>query len=416
MYIRGKKFIMKIFNLAWRNVFRHTRRSIITAVAISVGLSAMIFMNSMMNGVDRMAEENIVNYESSQISVFARGYYQEEGLYTLDSLIINPIVLMQKLKTIRSVQELTPRIKFLCQLNTGLEELSVLGIGIDPGQDERVFKIKNSVARGKYLESHDDLLIGEGLAKDIGLELGSIVTIITKDKFGTYNAYDFTITGLVNTGHPLLDRNAVLISLPIAQELLNMPDAVTEIAVNTNTKDLVTFKREITQKIGKDYEQYTWKELYASIFEVSGMKRSAQFMLAMVVVIIAAVGIVNTMLMAVMERVNEIGTLKAMGYNNFNITKMFVYEGGIIGFFGSLFGSIIGILISLYLQYFGLDLSKRFEGIDIMYPIKFILKGEINYLNIVLVFLFGIVVSILVTLYPVRRATKLKPADALRKT
>jgi putative ABC transport system permease protein len=407
---------MKIFNLAWRNVFRHTRRSVITAIAISVGLAAMITMNSMMNGVDKMAEENIVNYEAGQISIFAKGYYREEGLYALDSLIENPSALMSQLKTIRSVQELTPRLKFLCQINTGLDELSVLGIGIDVNQDQKVFKIKQTVVKGHYLENREDLLIGEGLAKEMKLELGAMVTMITKDKFGTYNAYDLIVAGLFNTGHPLIDRNAAIISLDLAQELLNMENQVTEIGIRTNNKDLSILKQEITDKIGNDYEEYTWKELYASIFEVSSMKRSVQFMVALAVVIIAAVGIINTMLMAVMERTNEIGTLKAMGFMNSKIIKMFVYEGGIIGFFGSVIGCFIGILLSFYLKYVGIDVSSRFEAIDIMYPIKFILKGEIDYKMILLVFLFGIAISILVTLYPVRRATRLKPADALRKT
>ncbi len=375
----------------------------------------MIFMDSMMNGVDKMAEENIVNYESSNISVFAKGYYKEQGLYTLDSIIENPNLVMNKLRTVKGVKQISPRIKFLCQINTGKDELQILGIGIDINDDSKAFKIKDAVVKGSYLTSDEDLLIGQGLAKDLNLDIGSMITLICKDRFGTYNAYDFAVTGLINTSHPVLDRNSAIISLKKSQELLNLGDAVTEIGVKSNAKDLAVLKQEIRNKLGSGYEQYTWKELYASIFEVSGMKRSVQFMLALVVVIIAAVGIVNTMLMAVMERTNEIGTLKAMGYTNFNIIKMFVYEGGIIGFFGSTLGCIFGYLVSLYLKYYGIDMSSKFEGIDIMYPIKFIIKGDIDYMRILYVFLFGIIISVLVTLWPVRRATKLKPADALRK-
>jgi putative ABC transport system permease protein len=137
-------------------------------------------------------------------------------------------------------------------------------------------------------------------------------------------------------------------------------------------------------------------------------------MIALVVVIIAAVGIVNTMLMAVMERIPEIGTLKAMGFSNKGIVKMFIYEGGIIGVFGSLLGCLFGLLISLYLVHVGLDFSSVFENMDIVYPMKFIIKGEIDYLNLLFVFLFGVFVSVLVTLWPVRRATRLEAVDALR--
>lgn len=165
---------------------------------------------------------------------------------------------------------------------------------------------------------------------------------------------------------------------------------------------------------GEEFEVYTWKELYASIFEISGFKRTGQFIVALVVVVIAAVGIINTMLMAVMERIPEIGTLKAMGFSNYNIVKMFMYEGGIIGVFGSLLGCLLGLVLSLYITYHGIDMSSSFENIDVVYPMKFIIKGEIDLLMIFYVFLFGVIVSLLVTLWPVRKATKLEPVEALR--
>ena len=173
-------------------------------------------------------------------------------------------------------------------------------------------------------------------------------------------------------------------------------------------------KQNIAAGIGKEYEVLLFEEVYASIFQVSGFKRTMQTMIALIVVIIAAVGIINTMLMAVMERIPEIGTLKAMGFQNIDIVKMFLYEAGIIGIFGSLIGVIAGILFSLYVIFVGLDLTGYFEDVDAVYPIEFIIKGEFDPGMILLVFIFGVAVSVLVTLWPVRKATKLEPVDALR--
>lgn len=406
---------MKILNLAWRNVFRHTRRTVITAVAISIGLSAMIFMDTMMNGVDKMAQKNIVEYETGDLEIFAKGYYREEGFFPIDTIIENPELLINELKTVGGIKEIVPRIKFQSQINNGIDELPVLAIGIDVENESKIFKTTSAVVKGNFLKNPDDIVIGEYLARDINLDIGSLVTVITRDRYGTYDARDFTVAGILSTGHPLFDQNAVLISIDKAQELLAIPGSVTELSIKSkNDNNLLPLKQTISQKIGKEYEVYTWKELNASIFEISGLKRTFQFLLALVVVIIAAVGIVNTMLMAVMERIPEIGTLKAMGFSNFNIVKMFIYEGGIIGVFGSLIGSLFGILISLYLTYYGIDFSSQFQNINIIYPIKFIIKGEINYSTILMVFVFGVIVSILVTLWPVRRATKIEPAEALR--
>lgn len=405
---------MKILSLAWRNVFRYRRRTAITAVAISVGLSAMIYMDTMMNGVDNMAARNIIEYETGHLEIFAKGYYREEGLLPLDTTIDDPAYVLEQLRAIRSVSAVTPRIKFNSRISNGVDELPVLGVGIDLEGERTVFETANAVVKGDYLRNEDDILVGGGLASDMGLELGSYVTVITRDRNGTYDAYDFTVSGIVSTGHPLFDRNAVVVSLSVAQRLLALRGA-TEICVKMRGRgDLLHLKAEVANRVGERFEVYTWKELSASIFQISGFKRTMQFVLALVVVIIAAVGIVNTMLMAVMERIPEIGTLKAMGFSNWNLVKMFVYEGGIIGIFGSLMGCLVGLALSLHLSYFGIDFSGAFENMDFAYPIEMIIKGDIAYSTVLYVFIFGVAVSVLVTLLPVRRAVRLQPVDALR--
>ncbi len=406
---------MKLVNIAWRNVFRHTRRTIITAAAISVGLSSMIFMNTMMNGADKMASRNIIDFETSHIEIFATGYYREEGVFPLDTILEKPVSVADKIKEVPGIKGLTPRVKFQASISNGVDELPVLGMGVDLENENRIFRIDESVVAGNYLEREGDVLIGENLASDMDLEVGSYLTIITKDKNGTYNAYDLMVSGIINTGHPLFDRNMAIIPITQAQDLLALGTGVTELCIRaSNENELKPLKERMSQALGSDYEVLTWKEMNAAIFEISGFKRAGQFMIALVVVIIAAVGIVNTMLMAVMERIPEIGTLKAMGFSNTGIVKMFIYEGGIIGIFGSLLGCVLGLLISLYLVHVGLDFSSVFENMDIVYPMKFIIKGEIDYVNLLYVFLFGVFVSILVTLWPVRRATQLEAVDALR--
>jgi ABC-type lipoprotein release transport system permease subunit len=406
---------MKLLYIAWRNVFRHTRRTIITAAAISVGLSSMVFMNTMMNGADKMASRNIIDFETSHIEIFADGYYREEGMFPLDTIIENPISVANKIKEVPGIKGITPRVKFQASISNGVDELPVLGMGVDIENDHRIFRINESVVAGNYLQRKGEVLIGENLASDMGLDVGSYLTVITKDRNGTYNAYDLTVSGIINTGHPLFDRNMAIITITQAQDLLALGAGVTEICIRADDENrLEPLKTRIAQATGSDYEVLTWKEMNAAIFEISGFKRAGQFMIALVVVIIAAVGIVNTMLMAVMERIPEIGTLKAMGFSNTGIVKMFIYEGGIIGIFGSLLGCLLGLLISVYLVNVGLDFSGVFENMDIVYPMKFIIKGEIDYANLLYVFLFGVFVSILVTLWPVRRATKLEAVDALR--
>jgi ABC-type lipoprotein release transport system permease subunit len=406
---------VKILIIAWRNVFRHKRRTLITAAAISVGLASMVVSNTMMNGMDKLASWNIINYETGHFEIFAADYYREEGVFPLDSIIDAPDSLLSVVGQISGVSGLTRRVKFPARVNNGIDEYPVLAIGIDLKTESMVFKTAEAIVTGHFIEGPDQILIGTELARTMEVDEGSMLTVITRDRYGTYNAYDFIIAGIIATDHPLFDANAVILDIDIAQELLSLGKGITELNVRIRSEsNLLEMKDIIQSAIGADYEVYTYKEMYASIFEVSGIKRVGQLLVALVVVIIAAVGIINTMLMAVMERIPEIGTLKAMGFQNSDIIQMFLYEGGIIGIFGSLLGCFYGLLGSLFMVYIGIDLTSFLNSADLGYPIKLILKGEIDPGMILLVFIFGVFVSVAVTLWPVRKATKLQPVDALR--
>jgi putative ABC transport system permease protein len=407
---------MKLFVMAGRNVFRHTRRSVITALAISVGLAGMIAMDTLMNGADKQGEKNIVDFETGQLEIFAKGYYREEGAFPLDTVIKQPDSLAAAVRKIPGVRAATGRLKFPARLNNGVDELPVIGIGIDQVNEGSVFATPRAVVAGKCLAAEDEILIGAELARDMKVKVNDILTVLVRDRNGTYNAFDFNVCGLLSTGHPLLDRNAVIMDLETARSLMAMPGQITELCVTTadDPKRITAIKAEIGARIGPAYEVYAWDELNAAIFRIMGLKRFFGFLVGLVVLIIAAVGIINTMLMAVMERVPEIGTLKALGFSNRAIITMFLYEGGLIGAIGSFIGTAFGLVISIYLAIVGLDFSRKLGNMDLNIPMKMVFRGEINPATVLLVFAFGVAVSVLVTLIPVRRAAKLEPADALR--
>jgi putative ABC transport system permease protein len=407
---------MKLLIMAGRNIFRHTRRSVITALAISVGLTGMIAMDTLMNGADKMGMRNIVDFETGQLEIFAKGYYREEGAFPLDTVIKDAEPLTAAVTGMPGVKAAVGRLKFAARLSNGVDELPVTGIGIDRERDKTVFQIPSSVVAGAYLDGPDQAMIGADLARDMKAGVGDILTVLVRDRNGTFNAFDLEIRGLIITGHPLLDRNAVLMDLGTAQRLMAMPGWITELCVRTAEapKRIAAIRAAIQSRIGPGYEIYSWDELNAAIFRIMGLKRFFGFLVGLAVLIIAAVGIINTMLMAVMERVPEIGTLKAMGFSNRSIVMMFLFEGGLIGAIGSLAGTFFGLMISIYLATVGLDFSRQFKNADLNFPMKMIFRGEIELSTVLLVFAFGVAVSVLVTLLPVRRAAKLEPADALR--
>lgn len=234
---------MKFLKLAWRNVFRHPRRTVITSAAISIGLAAMIYMDTLMNGLDDLAVRNILDYESSHLEVFSHKYKHEEGFFPLDALIDESII--SKIKDLNGIAAVTGRIKFQANITNGVDELPILGIGVDRTNENYVFETAKAVVGGHFIKEADELVIGADLARDLELDTGSFVTLIVRDKHGAFNALDFYIVGIMNTSHPLLDRNAVIIPLSSVQKLLAFNnDEVTEICIRlTDAKKLIMQKK-----------------------------------------------------------------------------------------------------------------------------------------------------------------------------
>jgi putative ABC transport system permease protein len=271
----------------------------------------MIAMDTLMNGVDRAGSRNITGFETGQLEIFAKGYYREEGVLPLDTVVTHPEQVTALMESIPGVKGVTSRLKFPARLNNGVDELPVVAIGIDLVRESEVFATKQAIVKGDFIPDESGCLIGAELAQDMKSDVGSLLTLICRDKNGTYNAYDFTVVGLLSTTHPLIDRNAVLIELSTVQELMAMPGQVTEVCLKTSDDQakIVALKKTIQAKLGKEYEVYDWTELNAALFRILGIKKTVGILIAVVVLVIAAVGIINTMLMAVMERIPEIGMI-----------------------------------------------------------------------------------------------------------
>ncbi len=407
---------MNLLRMAWRNVFRHRRRTAITFFAISVGLAYMILTDSFMGGFELYSMRNFVDMESGHLKVHAEGYRNDDNDLPIEIVIKEPEQVMAAMRGKLGFQSITARTWFPAELTDGTDQLPIVGIGIDMLTDERVFKYRQSVTRGRFLGSRLDVLIGQNLARDMGIDTGDYVTVVVRTRTGSWNAYDFTVVGLLGTSDLFIDMNSVVMDLQTADELLNMDGAVTEIAVRLGGMADAEPARERFEAAGfTGLEAWTWRELGELIFQITGTKRAGGFVLTFVVIVIAAVGIINTMLMAVMERTREIGTMRAMGFGFREVVSLFLWEGALIGVFGSLFGAAFGVGGALFLDFLAIDMTDMLPGgFGSIMPMRMILYTVVDWLFVARVMVLGIGVSLLATLLPARRAAKIQPADALR--
>ncbi len=418
-----------LIKLAFRNVFRAKKRTIITFSSISIGLGLLIFIISLMNGVDKQSISNIIHSQTSHLKLFKKGYFDKKDELPLNITIVNPEQYYSKIKEHPQIKEVESRILFGASLIRGADELPCLGVACEPDSDPRILNIKESLIAGTWIDSKKTgMVIGADMAEDIGIKVGDSITIrvITSSKNEDYswNALDMEVIGIFNTGNPTVDSNRVIVPLNFAREALSLDNRTTEIVVSLiddKEKTLLAAQKYLSDLFKTEDQEitvYTWKDLAGIFLAISKSKTKSSGMIILIMLVIASIGIINTMMMAVLERTREIGMMMALGMKKKEILQLFVLEGGFIGVFGSLLGCFLGGLGGWYMETKGLSMAafgKTYEKLSqSAYPIKDAFYGDLTFDIILMTFIFGVLISIIASLYPAIKATRLNPTEALR--
>jgi putative ABC transport system permease protein len=412
-----------LFKLAFRNVFRYKRRTIITFSAISYGLGLMALGICLYNGVDTHAMDNIIDYQTAHLKILASGYFEEKDEVPLEFTIDEPQEIKSLLKDNQDIKGVESRILFQASIISGMDELPCLGVAIEPEIDPLVFNIKDSIKDGRFLEpSESKIILGSGLARDLGLKVGDDCTLrifFSIEDF-IWNALDLEIIGIAKTENPMVNRGTVFIPLSIAQEALGLENKTTELAIRIEDRNKLLKVRDSIQSrlatLNKDYEVVSFEEYAADFKELMRLRSRIQALIPLMMILIATLGIVNTMLMAVMERTREIGMLAAMGMRKMEVMLVFIFEGALIGIFGSLAACVIGGLGGWWLEAKGFSLAflgEKITDIVSFLPME-VYKGDLTAGTLLFTLIFGTVISILASFYPAYKAAKLDPIQALR--
>ena len=414
-----------IFTLAMKNLSRYKRRTAITAIAIALGLMMFIIVDSLLLGIEQESERNLIWYETSSIRIHQKEYWPDRLLFPLEEGIENPENVISLLA--ENGYTATERTMFKADMilysNDFGEDgnLSVLVTGIDPEKDNEVFHFEDTLLEGRVLTKGEQsgMLMGSWLAEDIGAKVGYWVTLVTRGNGGFFEAIDVQVVGIVNCPNPNVNRTLIMMDKDTVGSILGMDGAVTEIDILLpNRADVDTEVQKIQATLetsGRtDLEARSWREMAKDYLAIAEAKRGGTGIILFLVFIIAAVGISNTMLMAMYERTRELGMMRALGMKDNHIRLAFIFEAGGIGLLGALAGIVLGALGNILLVEVGINYGSLLRNMDMGYRIQSIIRGTWSIKSFIITFVSGIGLAMLVSLFPIRRALKMDIPTCLR--
>ncbi|MEM8488926.1 MAG: FtsX-like permease family protein [Bacteroidota bacterium] len=412
------KRAIPFLHMAWRNTRRNTRRTLLTVSAVIVAVGAMIFGLSYLGGFMDNILDTYARTESGHVRLRQAGYMKKERSMPLHLNLDNLTEVLQVLRNAPHVEEALPRIRTAVLVDGAGSNKPGLLFGLDFEREGNYFNPTDMVVEGRLpAAGAAELMIGKGFAEKLEVALGDTLILLGQNAYRSMSGMRGVITAIGVSGLGHLDNRFIMTAIDQVQLMTDLPDATTEIVVFADDPLLADslvadLKAAVAPVLSDDVEVLSWKTQGPLLLLLEKNKPISNAIL-FILMLMAGLVIVNTMLMTVMERTQELGMMAAMGMRNTDIIRLIVTEGAIIGLIGALIGGAISTAITLWFEFNGLDMTEAMGDIElpfqgIVYP-----DWTLGYLFTSIV--LGVLAAGLAALYPAWRATRKRPAEALRK-
>ena len=352
----------KFLLLAFRNVFRNRRRTVMTLMMVGGGVAGLLLVGGFFARMFWGLRESTINDGLGHLQIFTAEHFNREEKHVLDTGIDNWRQVAASISTGGHVRGVAPRIEFNGMLSNGVKSGVFMGSAVDPAA-EQTLGFTARLASGRDLDSKPggeiEALVGAGVARSMNVKPGDGLTILAVTSDGALNGIDVQVVGVVNTGFKEMDDRYLRITLPSAQRLLQS-DRVTNLVVgldNTDNTDLVAAQlAPRLQGLPQQLVLKKWIDLAAYYKQVRSLFSTIFVFLGIIVFFMVLMSSVNTLLMAMFERTREIGTMLAMGTPRSWIMALFVLEATLLGVLGAVAGVVAGNLLGVILNHAGIHL------------------------------------------------------------
>jgi len=400
--------------LAWRNIWRHRRRTVIIVLAMGLSLGMMMFYDGLMDGFNNAIAGNAVRVLGGNVQVHAEGYREKVDSNPLLPLTDDMAVVQAALAQ-PNVIAASRRIQTGGLISNREGAFTMAIIGIDAEAEAPVSLIAEHIVDGRYVENTDEdtILIGKGLADALSIKVGDRITMVGSDIHKQNRQRTMTVIGIYDIGIPSMEKATSYISLAEAQNLFGLRDQSTEVQITLKRVGTESAIVNALTPLLPGYEVESWANNYPELGNAVGRKNIVMDIFSVIIVMIAGIGILNLLMMAIYERTREIGLLGAMGLKPREIATTFILEGALIGFVGVIAGIVMGLMINLSLMQVGMDYSQ-FAGItDYMALISGKVYPTLGVSKLPMRAIIIFVIAALAALVPAIIASRREPSEAL---
>lgn len=407
-----------LLTLAWRNIWRNKRRSIIIIAAIAVGLLCGLFASAIMFGMADSLINSTIDRDLGHIQIHTKQFEDEK---LLADTIPEPRIVLEKISELKNLQGISSRIIIEGMASSATSANGVRIVGINPEQEKKVTNIYKQITIGNYLEEDNEnharrsnhIMIGQKLAENLGVKERSKVVLSFQGLDGSITYGAFRVAGIFHTESSAFDKSNVFVLQSDLFALLGSSALYHEIVIRFSS---VQFVDSVYSKLKIEFPKLSvksWQEMAPELKMMDEMTGLQLNIFLGIILFALLFGITNTMLMSVMERVREFGVLMAIGMKRRKVFTMIILETISLSLVGGTIGMISAAAVIAYFKSTGIDLSTFAEGFNEwnMSPILQPILPMIFYLTITIMI---IATAILSSVYPAIKAIKLKPAEAIR--
>lgn len=406
-----------ILRLAWRNLWRHTRRTWLTVSAIAFSAMLLVFMITLQLGAYDMILDISLRVFTGEMQIQREGYLDKPQMRLA---VPQATTLARDLRMSTGLEAIGARAQGFALISSGLRSYGVPVIGVEPEREQLLSTIPRVLKQGRYLARIDaqELVLGATLARNLKIKVGDELTLLGAGRDGSVAATVLPVVGIFETSNPMIDRQVVQIPLATFQETFSMGGDAHLIAISgPGLRQIRETEARVRAQLPKDRDLVLldWEQLIPGLKQLIQADMVQNWATYITLIIVVTFSIMNTFIMAVLERTREFGVMLALGATPLRIGLLLVIESALLAFIGLVIGVALGGSIAVYLYFHGFTFPGLKE-LHAQFGLPGVIHPKLSFVSFALgptvIFLF----TLLASLYPALRIRKLQPIAAIHST